>query len=103
MRVSWALSRLLTPSGAPAPWQRILATARRRRNKPRHLDTRTVDLRSVDVGKQPAICPDLPSNRGPTLAWSKDPCCGQLECPVRADFSSHLSQRLHVIPGEHPA
>src|SRR5580700_10923378 len=82
-RFSHAGCRGLAPGGGEP-----LATARRWRNKPRHLDTRTVDLRSVDVGKQPAVRPDLPSNRGPTLAWSKDPCCGQLECPVRADFSS---------------
>src|SRR3984885_9383110 len=91
-------------SWASAPGEALATAARRRRNKPRHLDTRTVDRRSVDVGKQPAIRPDLPSNRGPTLAWAAtDPRCGQLECPVRADLSSHLSNRLHVIPGEHPA
>lgn len=40
------------------------ATARRRRDEPRHIDALAIDVRTFDIGSQPPVLPDRSGNSG---------------------------------------
>ena len=77
------------------------ASVWRRRDEPRHVDALTIHARSRNIGDEIPVLSDRSIDRGTSLA-AADFMRRHLEgSALRVNGSRGMSQRLHVIPGNH--